>query len=295
MSSQNLLFIINPISGGGKKQKKLPLLIEKQLDSSTFKATLYHTKKAGDGKKRSLLALAEKKWDAVIVVGGDGSLHEVASIFKDTHIPVGIIPCGSGNGLAYSLGIPSDMALALEKITRFQVRTIDYLEINGLPCFNIGGIGFEAIISKAFNEGSTKRGLGQYINAIWKLWKKYQGFDYQILTKTGKTSNRRAYSLAFANSNQYGNRFYINPQSSLSDGFFECCHIPKLKIYQYLKLAQHCFRKKNSPYVQISQHQELRIHCLQPQDAHIDGDIRILGEKDFHLKIQPGGLNVLSV
>jgi len=139
------LFIINPISGG-KRKDQVPNLIKEILDHTQFEATIVYTERAMHGSDLAKNAIGI--YEYVIAVGGDGTVNEIASAIVGTDIALGIIPFGSGNGLARFLGIPMDTAKSIETINAELVETIDSAKLNGQWFFNLAGMGFDAHIAE---------------------------------------------------------------------------------------------------------------------------------------------------
>ena len=198
---RQIAFILNPHSGTHSKQM-IPELIDKHLDKSKFDYQLLYTEHSGHAAEIALNCV-EQQIDIVVAVGGDGTVNEVARSLVHTSTALGIIPCGSGNGLARHLCIPLDPKEAIAIINKCKIEALDYGVINELPFFCTCGMGFDAFISLKFAEAG-KRGPITYIENVLKEGLKYQPETYEIIDSTGATRHK-AFLVACANASQYGN------------------------------------------------------------------------------------------
>jgi len=197
-------FIINPISGTGK-QKGIENLIAKNL--SNFDYTIVYTKESGSATEISRKAI-EDKIDIVVAVGGDGTVNECAKAVIGTDTALGVIPCGSGNGFAYHIGMEKNIEQSIKQLNNCSITSIDSCTANGIPFVNVSGIGFDAHIAHLF-ANLTNRGFSNYIKLIYKELK-YKARNYTI-DYDGKTEQVNAILISFANTSQYGNNFQIPP------------------------------------------------------------------------------------
>jgi len=287
---KKIAFIINPISGG-KSKVQLPELIEQHLDRAQFSYQLCHTEFVGHAKKlvRDLLP----DTDLFVAVGGDGTVNEIASVLVGSDKYLGIIPMGSGNGLATFLGIPFQVKEALELINQFNFTRIDSATLNGHPIFNVSGIGFDAQISTRFARDKT-RGLWGYIRNTFAEVLKYRP-QWYILKLDGKTIQRKAFMISLANSSQYGNNAHISPNASLTDGLLDICVVKPFPLYMFPVLAYRMFSKTadRSAYLEIFKIKEALIQRDVPGPVHLDGEPIEL-EAELHIVVNPASLNVIN-
>ena len=164
-NKRRIIFIINPISGTSNKDE-VPQLISKHLDQERFDYKVCFTEYSGHAAEIARQS-AEAGIDIVVAVGGDGTINEVARSLVHTQTALGIIPCGSGNGLARHLCIPMDTVKAIELINQCQIESFDYGVINGLPFFCTCGMGFDAFTSLKFAEAG-RRGPITYVGNVLK-------------------------------------------------------------------------------------------------------------------------------
>ena len=239
---KKIIFVVNPISGTTRKSG-ICKLIENNLDKEYYDFSIVETQYSGHASEISREA-KDRGVDVVVAVGGDGTINEVARSIVNSDAALGIIPCGSGNGLARHLMIPMDMHKALEVINKHTVHDLDYGIINGIPFFCTCGMGFDAFISMKFAE-SGKRGPVSYLEDILREGLKYKPETYEIEDENGKTKYR-AFLVSCANASQYGNNAYIAPQASMSDGLldviimepFDMIDAPQISIDMFNKTLE---------------------------------------------------------
>lgn len=287
----NILFIINPISGG-KEKLKIPALIDAHLDRSKFNANFSFTSYIGHAAE-IVEEAANKNFDIIVAVGGDGTINEIAGKIISQQKILGIIPFGSGNGLARALNIPMDAKKAIRVINTLSVKTIDAATLNDKYFFNMAGIGFDAHISAAF-VGNKTRGLKGYIQMILKEIKSYVSETYEI-TIDGIPYKRDAFILSVANSSQYGNDVHISPKSTLDDGLLEVCIIKPMAWYKLLIVAYQMLRSKThqSKWVEIISGKQISIVRAKENAIHIDGEPFFMGAT-IKIEIIPAALKVIT-
>ena len=270
---KRITFIVNPVSGG-KDKKKVLAAIDRYLDRSAFSYEVLETGKAGDATAWA----RESGSEIVVAVGGDGTVSEVATGLLGTGKALGIIPCGSGDGLALHLGISRNPVKAVRALNAGRIARIDAARLDGRPFFCTAGVGLDADVAWDFAH-SSKRGLGTYISTAWGLWKHGdRAHHYEIRTDDGSWSGP-AVIITVGNANQWGNEARIVPKASLRDGLLEAAQLMTGKAD-----ASRRVRSFRSARVQIS-----RDH---PGPAHCDGDPFEAGA-DMRLEIMPGALDVV--
>lgn len=291
MLKTNILFIINPISGG-KKKLKIPALVDAYLDKTKFNANYSFTEYVGHASELAEEA-TNKNFDAIVAVGGDGTINEVASKVVQSDKVLGIIPQGSGNGLARFLKIPLQTKKAIQLLNSYNIKQIDTAVLNGKPFFNMAGMGFDAQLSAVF-AGNKSRGLKTYIELGLKEMTSYKSQPYE-LEIDGKVYSRKAFAISIANSSQYGNNVYISPKSSLTDGFLDICIVKPFPLYKLPLLAYHMLRATTdqSDMVEIIRGQQIQIKRIQEAAIHLDGEPLFMG-KDIAIHIVPLSLNIIT-
>jgi diacylglycerol kinase (ATP) len=283
------VFIINPISGG-KKKDGVPELIRKHLDANVFDADIVFTDGVAHAKQIAKEAIGV--YDIVVAVGGDGTVNEIASAIVGSNTTLGIVPYGSGNGLARFLGIPMDSVKAIKTLATGHVITIDSAIMNGEPFFNMAGMGFDAHISEVFSHGK-KRGFFTYIKSSLQEIVKYDSQEYRLVID-GNEYKRKAFMLSFANSSQYGNNAHISPDASVQDGLLDVCIIRKFPLWRFPEMGIRMITKTSdkTSYVEIIRGRHIKINRSQPGPVHLDGEPRILGV-DAEIEVVPNSLKVI--
>lgn len=285
---QRVLFIINPISGTGKKK-----VIEKlapQILGSGFSVDFSYTQNQGDGiiiSKQNV-----NNYDIIVAVGGDGTINEVAKGLIGHDCTLAIIPQGSGNGFARFLKIPLSIKDSLALIKTGKKLLIDTATINSHAFVNIMGVGFDAEVGRRFaNYG--KRGALPYIKIVLKEFNKYKSKNYDLLIDDTPVKTD-AFLLSVANSSQWGLNAHIAPQASINDGMLDISILSKFPLSDSIPLSVRLFNKTidKSKYIKTYTGKEIILKNNEPLTAHIDGD-PIEFNSDIHIKVNPDSLHVI--
>ena len=214
---RNIIYIINPVSGT-KTKKSLEQLIAEQSKKKGFSFEIFPSVASGDYSFLHPI-IKEKKITDVVIAGGDGTVSQVVSSLMDRNVNFGIIPCGSGNGLAYTAKIPKQHVKALEVIFNGKASAIDGFTINDHFACMLCGLGFDAKVAHDFAQ-QPKRGLATYIQQVAKNFFSAKTYSFEIKLHNSKLQTE-AYFISIANSNQFGNNFTIAPEACLSDGLLD--------------------------------------------------------------------------
>lgn len=290
---KKITFIINPISGTGKKDQ-IPKLIDQILDPQKAKYEIIYTEYAGHAKEISAKKASEGV-DVVVAVGGDGTVNEVASSLVHTHTALGILPCGSGNGLARHLGVPLRQAEAIALLQNGDEHIIDYGKINKERLFFCScGVGFDALVSWKFAQAST-RGLLTYCQIAIKENFSYKAETYKLTADTGETLEDKAFVIAFGNAAQYGNDAFIAPHASIQDGVLDVTLIKPISLYDTPILSYQLFAgtiDKNKK-TRTLKCREVTLEREKEGPMHYDGE-PFMAPKDLTIEIIKGGLKVIT-
>jgi YegS/Rv2252/BmrU family lipid kinase len=284
------VFVVNPISGVGKKDM-LPEVVDKYISRETNEIEIILTEYAGHAFNIAKQK-ADEGVDIVVAVGGDGTVNEVARGLVESQTALGIIPCGSGNGLARHLMIPMDINKAIDIINRNEVHALDYGVINGMPFFCTCGMGFDAFISMKFAE-SGKRGKLSYLENVLKEGLRYKPETYEIEDETG-TNYYKAYLVSVANASQYGNNAYIAPQASMSDGFLDVIIMEPFDVIEAPQISIDMLNKTLNKHSKIKTFKSKHIHIRrkQPGLIHFDGD-PIMTDADVDVELKEKGIRIV--
>lgn len=281
-----IFFIIN-IKSGSKSTSSKAQLIQKlnKIENSS----LYFTEFSGHGGELAKLAISQQA-TKIIVVGGDGTINEVASELIHTKIPLGIIPIGSGNGLARHLNISMDFKSALNRALHGENRAIDSLTWNQKPFFCTAGIGFDAYVAEAFSK-TQQRGFLNYIKSTLRLSLQYDPIQVEINKQI-----EYIFSLSIANANQFGNNAYISPLSNIQDALFEVVKISSLNFVEKAQLGIRLFLKTipSHPKVVIKSLDIFEFSIKKGICYHIDGESLISECTQVKINIFPKSLVVVN-
>jgi len=290
--SKKVCFIINPISGTGK-WKGIEESIKKYLDP-TFSTLIFYSEYAGHAIE--LANDAAQTCDAVIAVGGDGMMNEVARGIISTKALLGIVPTGSGNALARHLEIPLTHKGAIECINKMNYRKIDSATMNDEDFFAVCGTGFDAEVANKFAE-SSKRGFFTYVSLAITNYFSYKPAEYNI-TVDGKTITEKAFLISVANSSQYGNNAHIAPQASTRDGVLDVCILKPFPLFISPVLAFRLFgwSLNRSPYMKTLKGRSIAISNADkktPLCIHYDGEPAGTAP-EMQVEIAPRTLRVIA-
>ena len=287
---KRLLAIINPISGTHSKVN-IPETIKATLDDSVFDIQIKFTEYAGHATILTKEAVAEKT-DYVLSVGGDGTCNEIAKALIHSDTALGIIPIGSGNGLARHLGIPIDVVRALKIVNENRTVALDYCKANDKVFFCTCGVGFDAWVSMKFAEDKHRGGL-TYLRKAVTEYMKYKTDTYRLESKDGSVKEK-AFLIACGNASQYGNNAYIAPQASLTDGLMDVTILEPFTVLDVPSLSFQLFNKTidQNSRIKTFRTKKIKIHRSKPGVMHYDGD-PIMGGKDIEVELIPHGLNII--
>ncbi len=277
----SVVFIVNPIAGTRQKdfilesiRHHLPPELGTEIIFTEYPGHAFDiaTEKVHQGI------------ETIVAVGGDGTVNEVASALAKTPCRLGIIPAGSGNGLARHLGIPLQVPDALQLIMNHRVQKIDAGKVNGKYFFCTCGTGFDASVGKKFSRDS-RRGMLSYVRATIHQYVNYSPKSY-VLKTSHKKIRLKAFLVTFANSGQYGNNAYIAPNAVIDDGMLDLCILRPFPRASTISLGLRLFFKNidQSPYLEVMRvkkaslkrtgHKKITIH-LDGEPMTMSGKLKI--------------------
>lgn len=292
MEQKRALLIINPISGTSKKTG-LDRKVTERLAREEITVTTRWTERAGHATELARQGVDEG-YDMVIAAGGDGTINETAVGLLDSGTAMGIIPCGSGNGLARHLNIPVNVGGALEVIAAGRSEVCDSGSVNGRPFFCTFGMGFDAEVSHRF-ANSGKRGLVTYVRSTVATLMHYKPQTVAISFDGKPEVTERVFTLAVCNASQYGNNAYIAPKALITDGLLDVTVFhPSNKLRTSLvSLDLMAGSIDKNILIDTYRVKEVTIRRQSDGPAHIDGEPLML-PAELHVKVHPGSLRVLT-
>lgn len=286
-------FIVNPISGKGRHSLTASSF-RNYFPRSAFQISVDYTRHKSHAVELAQQAVLTRP-DYIVACGGDGTINEVASVLVGTTIKLGIIPVGSGNGLAANLGIPKKVEAALDVIKKGHAASIDAGVVNGRYFFSNMGIGIDAMIIKKY-ERSGRRTLWAYVRAALASSLEFKPrkttFAYE-----NRVSSSEPFLIFVSNSNEMGYGMSLTPKASLSDGVLDLLIVPKITFFQklvlgYCVLTHQVDKFRHGKYKQIQQ-----LQLEQPDtiymDVQIDGEFHSFKTNSIEVSVVKKGLRVL--
>jgi diacylglycerol kinase (ATP) len=289
---RKITFVVNPASGTNRsRSQEIPELIGKHLDQSAFEWNIVTNSEVGKGISLSKEA-AEHGSEIVVAVGGDGTVNEVARGLSGTNTILGIIPAGSGNGLARYLGIPVDIVQAITLLNLGRSIKIDTVSINESLFLSIAGVGFDALVADKFAQ-ANRRGFFSYFRIASREYPYYKPRKY-IMDIDGEIVKRRALFISFANSDQFGYNTTIAPTADITDGLMDVCIVRKIPMFKAPLIATMLIAKKidQSQYVEIIKAKQVSLRRRKNEVINIDGEPTML-TRDLFIKVNPLALQVI--
>jgi YegS/Rv2252/BmrU family lipid kinase len=290
MMSRKIVYLINPISGT-KKKAQVREMISRKTREQGFDFDILPTRADGDYdflRKK----VEEEGITDVVICGGDGTVNGVVRALQKIRVNIGIIPMGSGNGLAFAAKIPKPITRALEIIFNGKSYPTDAFYINEKFSCMLCGIGFDALVAHEFAK-QKKRGLQTYIRVSTLQFFKARPYAFEIKLKDSVLKTE-AFFISVANSNQFGNNFTIAPKASLGDGLLDIVIVKKMNKLllpfsilnqlsgtNAMQSVSDYTKNKNILYLQTD---ELSIRNLQNAPLHIDGDPEESSDS-FHIRV----------
>lgn len=290
INKKKIIFIMNPISGTVKKSG-IPNIINSTIDKNFYDFSIIETTHSGHATEIAKQAVSDKFY-AAIAVGGDGTVNETGRALINSDTALGILPCGSGNGLARHLMLPMSIQKAIEVINMHAIHKLDYGLINNIPFFCTCGMGFDAFISMKFAE-SGRRGPVTYLENILREGLKYKSEAYEI-TNGDRTERHNAFLISCANASQYGNNAYIAPQASMSDGLLDIIIMEPFDVLAAPQISIDIFNKTldRNPKISTFKTKHLLVRRSQPGLIHYDGD-PIMTSADVDVSVVHQGIKIL--
>ena len=289
---RSITIIINPIAGVRPKDE-IPNIVNTILSSEMFDVEIKFTEYAGHASKIAKDAVA-RRIDSVVAIGGDGTINETAKSLIGSNTALGIVPMGSGNGLARHIQIPLEMSRALDVVKSGHRDMIDYGDVNGRIFFCTAGVGFDAMVSKDFAKRAG-RGPINYAKSVIDIFSHYNPMTYSIYTDDEKV-NEKAFLIAIGNAAQYGNNAFITPRASMNDGMLDVTLIKPFPLIQAPQITMQLFSKSldKNPNVKSFRSENIRIVTPTKKSiVHIDGEPHEM-EGILKINVHHNGLYVLT-
>ena len=296
---RKFIYLVNPISGT-KNKRKLVQLITDRTKAAQIPFEIIDTSKDGDYSFLVQKIGTESITD-VIVCGGDGTINQVAAALLNTSVHIGVIPMGSGNGLALAAGISTNPSKALDIIFKGNAAAVDGFYVNKHFGCMLTGVGFDAQVAHDFATQST-RGLWTYIKQSLRLFFRYKTYSF-VIEINGEKISTEAFFISIANSNQFGNHVTIAPRASLHDGLLDVIVVNKKnKYFTALSLLRHIklgkvktpmIQKRHTAAIDYWQTTNINIENSSLAPLHIDGEPAIT-DRTIEVNIIPAAIRLLQ-
>jgi diacylglycerol kinase (ATP) len=268
--NKKVFFIINRFSGTGYEDSIEGRIIDECV-ALNYGCTIEYTRERGHATELAKRAVDEK-FDIAFAVGGDGTVNEVAQGLIGSSVAMGILPKGSGNGLARHLGIPMKFSSALQLMKSTHVINMDTMSVNGKLSVNVSGIGFDGHVAGMFGKDG-KRGLAGYAKLVLKEFMSYNEIAADVVVD-GASHRTSSFIIAIANSSQFGNNAKVAPLASVCDGLIDICFIRKIPFSRLIGFAIKMFTGtlNKSSLVDIRKGKKIELTFPKPVAFHIDGE-----------------------
>lgn len=293
---KHIHFILNPIAGKGNNSLDLSILnkyFNKEDYTFVIKPTCY--------KKHAIVLTKEsilERADVIVACCGDGTINEVASCLVNSTIPLGIIPIGSGNGLASNLNIPKNIDKAIELIKKQDTKQIDVGKLNQHYFFSNTGIGFDAQVIKNY-EASNERNIASYIKATIKSLKNANSKLAEVETNlNGKTFIHKPFLIFISNSNEMGYHVSLTPKALLDDGKLDILIVPKLSSLKIVLFTLLMFIKRHTFLKEVKTYQSNHVKISKDKpvfQVQIDGEFLIIKNKIIDISVLEKALSVICL
>jgi YegS/Rv2252/BmrU family lipid kinase len=271
-----IVAIINPLSGAGMDPlaaRRRVATIAAELERRNIAGDIHLTERAGHARELAATAAASKV-PLVIVWGGDGTANEAGAALVGTSTVLGLVPAGSGNGLAAALGLPRRPATAIDIALGGATRAIDVGILNGRPFFNIAGVGFDAHVAGLFNRRTRgRRGRWPYVSLCIREGVRYRARKYAVQLD-GMSRQISALLIVFANGSEFGMGARIAPDSKLDDGLLDAVVIEDRSVPARLWHARHLALGsiERAPHVILQRVTRASVRSSGPMAFHVDGE-----------------------
>ena len=285
------IVIYNPISGKGKGQLAADAIKISKLNE-LFQLEICKTEYLGHAKEIALKGIEEGVL-YFIAIGGDGTINEVGSVLKGTQAAMGMIPMGSGNGLAKHIGMSTDYKQAINQIYTAKISSIDTLTINNRFALNVSGLGFDGYVAYHFNHNG-KRGLSTYTKIGLREYFRYPLQEFEITFDNQKKQVKK-HMLVIANASQFGNAAIIAPTADLTDGIIELVAVELPPVLNIPGMLYRLFngKLKDNKYIQTYKCKSLVAKSKIPVHLHIDGE-SMEPVNEINVSIEPKSLFILT-
>jgi YegS/Rv2252/BmrU family lipid kinase len=287
---RRLALIVNPVAGGGRPARALPQ-VQAELRARGFDQRFEYTKSLAHARELALEAAANG--EVAVAFGGDGLISAVAGALKQSEGVVGILPGGRGNDLCRVLGIPLKPVAACGVLASGVERRLDLGEAGGRTFTGIASCGYDSEVNRIANETTRVRGSLVYAYALLRALPSWPGADFEVTLDGGEIRKFNGYSVAAANSRQFGGGMRLAPAASLTDGLLDVVIIEDMPKLRFLRLAPTVFSGRHLRYREVSvlRGREVHIRATEPFTLYADGEA--IAELPVTIRVLPGAVRMI--
>ncbi|MEI6621343.1 MAG: diacylglycerol kinase [Actinomycetes bacterium] len=296
MTQRNVALLVNPTSGKGRGGKNAPIAVDRLRERGLIVSEII----GGSAEESAALARAAVREgaDALIACGGDGTIHQAVQAVAETDVPLGIIPLGTGDDNARTLGLPlGDIAAAADVIADGRTRSVDLGHMtlaDGTSEYFLAvlSIGFDSDVNEKANEMTWPHGQARYLRAIIATLK---GFKPATFTMTLDDEHRvtDAMLISFGNGVSYGGGMKVCPNAKLDDGLLDVTELGAVSTFTFLKSFPSVFKGTHTKFPFVTTHRIKKAYVDAPgQIAYADGER--LGPVPVEIEVRPLALRVLA-
>lgn len=267
-----ILVIVNPMAGGGRTPRLLPK-IRHWLSESPHEFS-FNTTRSPDEMRSEIMKAPAQGINALLLIGGDGTVHQALPAIAETNIPFGFLPCGRGNDFARNIGLPSKLQKSCSLPSNPSFHQVDLPRINNIPFVAVAYVGFDAEVNELANEGKGYFGgtLG-YIVCVTKALKSFKPFEVEI-TIDGDTWRERVMMVTVANAPFYGGGMKIAPDANMNDGLLNICIVKEISKLELLWEFPKVFKGTHiyHPRIMMKSGRRIRLTSDEPRNIYADGE-----------------------
>jgi YegS/Rv2252/BmrU family lipid kinase len=287
---RRLALIVNPVAGGGRPARALPQ-VQAELRERGFEQRFEYTKSLAHARELALEAAAAG--EVAVAFGGDGLIGAVAGALKHSDGVVGVLPGGRGNDLCRVLGIPLKPVAACSVLATGVVRSLDLGEAGGRTFTGIASCGFDSVVNRIANETTIVRGSPVYAYALLRALPGWRAAEFSVTVDGGEVRSFTGYSVAAANSKQFGGGMRLAPNASLTDGLLDVVIIEDMPKLRFLGLAPTVFSGRHLRYHEVSviRGREVTIEAMEPFTLYADGEA--IAELPVTVRVLPAAVQVI--
>jgi len=291
-SQEKILFILNPVSGFlGLRRRRVESIIKKHIKKEHIYGEIWYSKYAGHTTELVKQAV-DNHAKTIVIAGGDGSINEAARSLVYTDTALGIVPCGSGNGLANHLKIPFSINKALQIIRDNHIKAADTIKIDDQYAFSLAGIGLDALVAKRYHE-AKRRGIITYMQSSIIEYLNYTPELITIKTEAMEIQEK-CLCIIFANSNQFGYNFRIAPQADLFDGYMDVVIVKSMPFISAPLSSFQIWTGNADKCLYISSFKAKKVSIVRHKEGmmNIDGD-PFKSNQHIEVEVLPASLKVI--